>query len=225
MSNYQEIQDKVKGRLNFEEAALTSRLGDFVKDAIRELETAAEWWFLDLEVSFNTALGQAAYSLTTLAPYFVHATSLWLIENSQSEPLPGGNLQELTYKYGGGTNSRPVAYAVDVGSGHPGDLTLFPTPDAAYAMMLYGRQKLAPLVNAKDVNFLTTNYALLVELQAAWLGFDYLKDYAAREGLEKPLAREFNTLWQAHWDYTLPGRLQLIPRLDAGRTSYSLQEK
>lgn len=157
----------------------TTRLNQYLNDALSELSSKAQYYGEEQQQATSTVAGTSHYNFPTgmtklrsvrLPDYPQELTLLDLRDIDRSQQTTG----------------RPYAYAID-GSG----ITLFPTPDAAYALDIRYWSTLPPLVNDTDSPGIPARYHTDLAFYAIARCF---------EGEDDP---QQATYYQQKWDQTL----------------------
>lgn len=214
MATFAEIQDAVKTIINRDITEVTGNVATWVKRAQEAvLDLGVDWWFLRSDHTFTTVDGTASYDLQTT---YQQTRGVYILLANNYTPLQPGRLADLRLKYGDGTvEGQPLEYAIDIASGIPGKIYLFPEPDDAYSILHDCRLTLAALTTDSSTNFLTNSYPALLEAEAAVRGFRVLREWELANQWGKVAKEEFAGLWAAHYNYTLSQERRLVPRKGA----------
>jgi len=217
MATLAELKSLVAGDLDRSVEVVAAHLSNWINEELEDIQDQALWWFLLAWRDFSTSANQAYYDLPSdLGQTLV----LYLVESGTYAPLNDADLAGLRAQYGDGTPaSQPVAFAQDPSTGTPGRLLLAPTPDAEYSMSHHYRKRLTRLTADAHSNFLTLEHPALVEYGAAARGAFILGDRQLAADLAMLRGSEFAKLWRRHAAYTRKGPLQLVPRLNAGKST------
>lgn len=125
-------------------------IGQLVNDSLRAVQDAYDWNSLDAALTINTVAGQSEYSLTGFGERFKIHNILDTTSGNVLEVKTKSFIDGRKY-LGTSQNSAPLYY-VTSGVDTNGDtkLTLYPTPDKAYALRVDATVPQVALVNDAD---------------------------------------------------------------------------
>lgn len=136
------------------ESDYSKLIGDFVNDAIKNVESAFNWSVLRTTEDITTTDGTSVYSLSgfgstsqiddviddTNNRVLVHQTYRWMRENTLTVPVPTGE---------------PVYYAIaDVDANGDAQLRFYPTPNDVFSIKVYGTKRNIVLSDDADSTLL-----------------------------------------------------------------------
>jgi hypothetical protein len=155
---------------------LTSPIANAVGDTIRFYARERFWFNQTRTLSFNTVIGQQAYTAADLViiPGIIRIDALYLPQNQSIYPLIRYEPDDFEVIASGMTGAgRPTGYTYSDQS-----ILLWPIPNAVYAMRLHCFYKL-PYPNLADSNAWTDDAEELVRAHAKMLLYmDVLEDDA-----------------------------------------------
>lgn len=165
---------------------LTSQIASAVNSAIKFYERKRFWFNVTRSLTFNTVIGQSAYTASDLPqiPLIVRIEKLFLVQApgqiyalDRYEP---DDFEWLTGSSAGG--GKPTAFTyVDQ------QILLWPVPTAVYTLRPHMHYKFAPLVNPTDTNSWCTDAEELIRTHAKLLLYtDVLED---SEGMQRMQAK------------------------------------
>lgn len=179
---------------------LTSQIANAVSDAIKLYERSRFWFNVTRSLTFNTVIGQSAYTATDMAqiPLIVRIDKLFLATSGTIYALDRYEPDEFEYLLSGFTGpGKPNAFTyVDQ------QILLWPQPVAVYTMRPHMHYKFAPLVNPTDTNSWCTDAEELIRTHAKLILYtDVLED---TDGMQRMQAK-IQTL-KDHLDYETSAR-------------------
>src|SRR5882757_359245 len=153
---------------------LASQIANVVSDSLKFYARERFWFNQSRNLTFNTAIGQAAYGVADLAiiPNIVRIDALYLPQNQSITPLDRYEPDDFEVIAGGMSGGgKPTAYTcVD------NTIRLWPTPGAVTPMRLHAFYRLPDLADG-DSNAWTDDAEELVRSHAKMLLYmDVLED-------------------------------------------------
>jgi hypothetical protein len=154
---------------------LTGQIANAVGDAVNFYARERFWFNTSRNLGFTTAAGQIAYGVndSPVIPNLVRIDAMFVPQNQSVLPLDRYEPGDFEILNNGATGGgKPAAFTyVDQ------TIRLWPTPNAAFAIILHGHYKLAAPVNPTDSNAWTTDAEELIRCHAKLLLYtDVLSD-------------------------------------------------
>lgn len=148
MTTYLDLQNAIASDLS--RTDLTSQIKSAIVDAIRNYETDRFYFNVTRSLTFNTVIGQAAYTSLDLAqiPNIIGIDTMFLFDGSRPLELDKYEADEFEWLQSASTgNGRPCAYTyID------SQILVWPVPNAVYPVRPHMHYRLNDLVADTDTN-------------------------------------------------------------------------
>lgn len=143
---------------------LTSEIASAISDAISFHEAERFWFNQTRTITFNTVASQVAYTSLDNAyiPDLVRIDRLYFTDNSQIYDLDRYEPQDFEFISNNTASSgKPTCFTYT-----DSEIRLWPTPNAAFVMRIYGHYKLTALTDDSQSNAWTTEAEELIRTAA-----------------------------------------------------------
>lgn len=202
------MQTEILADLRRSSAQLGSQTLSAISAAIKFYQPQRFWFNESRSVTFNTVQSQSVYTFGTsgdITTEFYRIDGGVITEDSDNRPLRRGDYVALeTMIDGNSTEGRPTRFAYIAKS-----LRLYPVPDAAYAVRLFGHIKLAEPENDNDTgnDWFVEAYELIKCRAKAYLGAHVLMDLNMAAVMRAAEQDAFKALKKATTDKVATGTL------------------
>jgi hypothetical protein len=162
MGTYLDLQNNIASDLS--RTDLTSQIKSAIANAIDHYSTSRFYFNVTRALTFNTVIGQAAYTSADLAqiPNIIGIDTMFLFDGSRPLELDKYEADEFEWLQSASTgNGRPCAYTyID------SQILFWPVPVAAYLIRPHMHYLLNPLVSDADTNAWTNDAEQLIRCHA-----------------------------------------------------------
>jgi len=148
LSTYSELKDSISGWLNREDADTIAKIPDFIALVEGDMNRQIRHWRMEKR---STAALDGRY--TQLPPGFIEAVRFHLdVDERPIELLTPLALQQRRLG-NSDTQGRPQFYAIIAGQ-----IEIWPTPDASYTGEMYYYERITPLGDSAETNWILQYY-------------------------------------------------------------------
>jgi hypothetical protein len=187
---YQDLQNQVANDLR--RTNLGPEIAQAILDAIQDHDSERFYFNETERYNFATISGQDTYVIAAQPPIqeFVMIDMVRSQVGNTWFELERRTPDDMERDYSAPTSGQPIEWSI-----HGNEMRLFPMPNAAYPVRVFGHYRITPLVNANDSNAWTNDAKNLIRYSALKRIFAYpIRDMQQSQAAETREVQEVEYL-------------------------------